>query len=86
MVNSVEITPSMIEAGVDEFFGFDMRFDPPAVAVERIFRAMLLRASVEVGGAAHVSGKVTCVHRAHRKEQRKDPSGLKKVISGVGSV
>lgn len=69
-VDSVEITPGMIKAGVDEFFGFDMRFDPPAFAVERIFRAML-RASVEVGGAPHVSGKVTCVHRTHRKEHRK---------------
>jgi hypothetical protein len=34
VVDSIEITPSMIDAGVSEFFGFDMHFDPPAIVVE----------------------------------------------------
>jgi hypothetical protein len=36
----IEITPAMIEAGVDAFCGFDRLYDTRAKIVEGVFRAM----------------------------------------------
>jgi hypothetical protein len=65
-IDSVEVTAEMIRAGVDEFLGFDARFDPPEIAVERIFLAMS-DASVKIGASGQASGKMGCVHRPYRK-------------------
>jgi hypothetical protein len=37
----IEITPEMIEAGIEEFCGFDSRFESDEDAVVRIFKAMI---------------------------------------------
>lgn len=37
----IEITPEMIEAGVDAFVGYDSRFEGPHEIVVEIFEAMI---------------------------------------------
>jgi hypothetical protein len=39
--DEIEITTAMIEAGVEEFCGFDSRFEDEADAVARVYRAMI---------------------------------------------
>lgn len=36
----IEITPKMIEAGVDELWGFDREYDDPREVAVKIFLAM----------------------------------------------
>lgn len=38
----IEITPAMVEAGLEHFFGYDERFGNERDVVVEIFRAMLL--------------------------------------------
>ena len=40
-LDEIDITPEMIEAGVDEFCSFDDRYEFPEAAVARVFRAMI---------------------------------------------
>jgi hypothetical protein len=42
--DEIEITPEMIEAGLDEFVAYDDRFHFEEDAVRRIFRAMIKKA------------------------------------------
>ena len=44
----IEVTPEMIEAGVLAMSKYDCRFEPPDVAVFRIFRSILEMASPEI--------------------------------------
>ena len=38
--NEIEVTPEMIEAGVEAFFPFDRRYDEIDGAIARVWRAM----------------------------------------------
>ena len=41
VLDEIEITPEMIDAGIKEFSAYDYRFEPPAAAVIKIFLSMV---------------------------------------------
>ena len=43
-VSAIEITPAMIEAGVEAWSEYDERFEGADEMIERVYRAMALRA------------------------------------------
>ena len=47
-VSEIEVTAEMIEAGVLAMSKYDCRFEPPDVAVVRIFRSILETASPKI--------------------------------------
>jgi hypothetical protein len=72
LLGKIKITPKMIEAGTEAYYGFDNRFDPVECGVEEIFRAMVLASLSEVTippSRSNPFGVVVC----KRQQKSKNP-------------